>query len=289
MAIIQRISHRSFRVWHPVALLILVGLVARAVHATDDDAGGGGGGGGGGFKDTVCADFRCSKGYAAVPKWPMPLHSKGCGGGMGGVSMFNMGGGLGGGDEAYEHCCHRKDACWQICGSNKQSCDREMEKCMDKACREITNDEERRKCNDSKSLTKMMMSVGGCDEFKSHQSANCECAVKSKAFEKRKRVLRNFYKKFNPEGIDKVDALAAKAAVKVATFAGLLRSLVAKYPKAIKQEKNANAEKLEKIMRDMDKASENVDSDERKWNNEDEDDSGDEDAQDLDAQGGDEF
>ena len=46
-----------------------------------------------------------------------------------------------GNNDAYkhvEHCCHHKQACYQICGSNKQLCDKELEKCMDEGCTELS-------------------------------------------------------------------------------------------------------------------------------------------------------
>jgi hypothetical protein len=49
------------------------------------------------------------------------------------------------------------------------------------------------------------------------------------------RVIRNFYKKFNPEGISKVKGLVEKADGKRSIFNKILYGLVKKYPEAIKK------------------------------------------------------
>ena len=58
---------------------------------------------------------------------------------------------------------------------------------------------------------------------------------KEKVEDKMERVFRNFYKKFNAEGVDKVKGLLEKAKGKRAVFNKILYSLVKKYPAAIKQ------------------------------------------------------
>ena len=100
-----------------------------------------------------------------------------------------------------DHCCHSRNACYQLCGSNKQTCDAEMEKCMEKSCDEAGSEKE--DCGKMKSIVSLIGKMGGCNEYDSYQRQNCECVDKGKVEDKMERVLRNFYKKFNPGGIDK--------------------------------------------------------------------------------------
>lgn len=164
-----------------------------------------------------------------------------------GMGMMAMGG-----TNSYKHleqCCHLKQACYQLCGSNKQACDAELDKCMEKSCTELsdlTSDEasslsaddkqkETEECNKMKGIVSLMNTIGGCNEYDMHQRRTCECIDKEKVVDKMERVLRNFYKKFNPDGVNKVKALVEKTDGKRAMFTKILYGLVKKYPDAIKK------------------------------------------------------
>jgi len=156
-----------------------------------------------------------------------------------------------GGKSSYKHieqCCHLKNACYQLCGSNKQTCDAEMEKCMEKNCKELPDSadewdsmsgeeikKEQDECGKMKSIVALLGNMGGCNEYDEHQRRTCECVDKDKVGDKMERVFRNFYKKFNPEGAEKVKGLVEKVQGKRSIFNKILYGLVKKYPAAIKK------------------------------------------------------
>ena len=160
-----------------------------------------------------------------------------------------------GGENAYKHieqCCHIKNACYQLCGSNKQACDKELEKCMEKGCTELpdlTSDElskmtfeakqkETDECNKMKGIVVLMNNMGGCNEYEAEQQRTCECIEKEKVKVQIERVIYRFYKKFNQDGIpDKVNDLLEKADGNRSTFTKILYGLVKKYDEAIKKKK----------------------------------------------------
>ncbi|KAL7533655.1 hypothetical protein ACHAWF_004577 [Thalassiosira exigua] len=227
-----------------------------------------------GNPNQLCRPFSCSKPYVPVAKWPLGITSTGCQMGSG-ISMMSMGGSN---YKHIEHCCHAKNACYQLCGSNKQACDAEMKKCMEKGCEELpdagdalddmTEEEvkkEQDECNKTKSIVDLLANMGGCNEYDAHQRRNCECVDKAKVEDKMERVLRNFYKKFQPDGMEKgkiaiafislfsfnverdnemrsitnnnlsVKGLLEKAKGKRSVFNKILNGLVKKYPDAIKK------------------------------------------------------
>ncbi|KAL9187758.1 hypothetical protein ACHAXT_006136 [Thalassiosira profunda] len=196
-------------------------------------------------QNQVCETYSCPSPLVPLQKWPLSLTSTGCQMGGGGMGMMSAGG-----DDGYkniDHCCHQKNACYQLCGSNKQACDKEMEKCMAKGCEELPDSKgksdmsadeiktEQDECNKMKGIVDLLGKLGGCREYDAFQRQNCDCIAKDKVKEKMERVLRNFYKKFSPEGIDKVPALVEKTSGKRAMFNKILNSLVAKYPAAVKK------------------------------------------------------
>jgi hypothetical protein len=79
----------------------------------------------------------------------------------------------------------------------------------------------------------MMLQFGGCQKYDQAQYGACECVKKEKREEKRAAALRSFYKKFAPDGVDKVDALAKKVD-STSKLAALFRKLHTKYPESIK-------------------------------------------------------
>jgi len=189
---------------------------------------------------------RCEKDETPVPKWPMKLSSTGCNKlGGGGLSMSSVGKF----DEAITSpCCDQWNACNQICGSVRSFCDTSFDKCLEAKCDEIKNKEDRDLCKSNASTKKLMLSLSDCKFFMDSQASGCECVKKSKADEKRKRIVTNFYKKYNPKEVDKAEKLAAKAN-DPKKFAGLFMKLIAKYPKAVKRIRDPQEIMMEELMR----------------------------------------
>jgi len=119
---------------------------------------------------------------------------------------------------------------------------------MEESCKELPDsaaslnsmsEEEIRKeqeeCGKMKSLILLLGNMGGCSERDAQQRRSCECVEKDKVGEKMERLLRNFYKKFNPEGMDKVEGLLKKVDGKRSIFNYILYGLVKKYPASIKK------------------------------------------------------
>lgn len=112
---------------------------------------------------------------------------------------------------------------------------------MERNCKELPDGveedvtKEQADCKQSKSIVQLISGMGGCNEYDGHQARVCECVPKDKVEDKMERVFRNFYKKFNAEGADKVKGLLEKAKGKRAVFNKILYSLVKKYPAAIKK------------------------------------------------------
>jgi len=195
-------------------------------------------------EDKVCPNYSsCPKPYVPISKWPLVIASTGCQSGSG-MGMMTIGGSN---DYRHiEHCCHHKNACYQLCGSNKRACDVEMEKCMESGCDSLhgaellsmTDEEiekEKEDCARTKSIVSLIGKFGGCNEFDNYQQRACECVDGGKVDEKMERLFRSFYKKFNPEGVSKVKGLLEKAGGKRSIYNKILYGLVKKYPDAIKK------------------------------------------------------
>lgn len=141
--------------------------------------------------------------------------------------MMMMGAGTKSGGEKYAVCCDRWHACYQTCGASKKSCDESFKSCSEGMC---AGDGE---CKKSSDMNSMLLNMGGCQMFDQAQHGACECVKKDKREEKRAAALRSFYKKFAPDSVDKVDALAKKVDT-TAKLAVLFRKLHTKYPESIK-------------------------------------------------------
>ena len=152
-----------------------------------------------------------------------------------------------------EPCCDQRHACYQTCGMLKTICDEQFLKCSEETCATIPDKEEREECEKASSIQLLMVKFDqSCQRYDQAQYTHCECVEKSKAADKRERVLRSFYKKFNPGSVDKADGLAKKVDNSV-KMAGLLMKLVIKYPAAVKKMKDPQQEYIENLMRDTEK------------------------------------
>jgi hypothetical protein len=151
-------------------------------------------------------------------------------------------------DAIIRPCCDNWNACYQTCGSTKSFCDEAVKKCMTSKCSVLKDAEEKKKCDEHVNIKNIMMQISDCRAFSEAQAKGCECVPTSKAAEKRKRVLLSFYKKFSPDGISKVDGLAAKANDSK-KFAGLLTKLIEKHPKAVKVVQDPTQKYMEDLMK----------------------------------------
>lgn len=197
-----------------------------------------------------CKIYQCPKDSEPVPKWPLKLSSPGCAG-MGGMQVFSQT--ADDGNDPTLICCDLRNACLQTCGALKSFCDEEYLKCGKEACKDIIDEDKKSKCESSSNINELMIKMDTCQRYDQEQYTHCECVKKADAANKRERLLRAFYKKFNPDAVDKVPALAKKADTP-AKMVGLLLKLYKRYPEVIKKVKDPQQEYMEKIMRDAKKA-----------------------------------
>ena len=192
-----------------------------------------------------CRMYSCSKGYAPVPKKRITtkLTSPGCDAMGGGLMMMNPGAAVR--EKPYESCCDQWHACYQICGSNKQHCDKTYETCVTSTC---GLDQE---CSESAKLNIMLMQMGGCQKYEQTQNQVCDCVSKdkNKHLVARQDVLEKFYKKYAPGSISKVPDLVKKADT-AGKLAVLLQKLVKKYPESIQKIEDPKAAEMRKMMED---------------------------------------
>jgi hypothetical protein len=199
-----------------------------------------------------CKPYQCPKDQEPVPKWPLKLTSAGCTS-VGGMQVMAPGEANADKDDPTTICCDLRNACLQTCGSLKSFCDEEYAKCSKAACPSIADEEKKAQCQKTVNLNDLMIKLdNNCQKHSQEQYKHCDCVSKSDAPAKRERILRNFYKKFSPEGLDKVPGLAAKADT-TAKLVGLLLKLYQKYPAVISKIKDPQQEYMEKIMKDAKK------------------------------------
>lgn len=191
----------------------------------------------GGGEPRFCPPYKCAKkDHQPVPKWPLKFTSTGCSG-MGGMQMMAPGqDDDSNGPQAV--CCDRKHACYQTCGSLKTFCDEEFQNCVQKVCEVMDDPDAKEKCTQSGNILQLMVKMdNNCQKFDQDQYTHCECVPKNRVGDKRERVLRNFYKKHQPESVSKVPGLAKKADTQ-SKFVGLLLKLVKKYPQCVQKIKD---------------------------------------------------
>ena len=133
----------------------------------------------------------------------------------------------------------------------KTHCEEQFLKCSEEKCAAL-DEKEKKACESTMSIHMLMAKFDqSCNRYDQEQYSHCECVDKDKAASKRERVIRSFYKKFNPDAVDKVQGLLKKVDTP-SKMAGLLLKLVKKYPEAIKKVKDPQQEYLENLMGDMD-------------------------------------
>jgi hypothetical protein len=187
-----------------------------------------------------CKPFQCQKGYEPVPKKSHAYKSTGCNA-MGGGAMALMGDDDGDEKPVYESCCHFFHACHQICGSAFRDCEKDLQQCVQTACRQkhTTDDNDYNQCLDSAQQHVMMLQLAGCKQHLVQQNRYCACTTKygSQHVTGREESLRNFYKLHVPKDAateKKVKELIQKKKADTAPkLAKLLVALVQKYPNSI--------------------------------------------------------
>jgi Group XII secretory phospholipase A2 precursor (PLA2G12) len=192
-----------------------------------------------------CKPYTCPKDHEPVPKWPLQLSSTGCSN-MGGMQIF---GGINDDDDPMRICCDLRNACIQTCGSIKTFCDDEFIQCGKDICIGIDNEETKSKCEKSASINDIMVKMDNCKRYDQAQYTHCECVSKDIVQKKRERVIRAFYKKYNPNQIDKVTTLVQKVDTP-AKMVGLLLKLYKKYPSVVQKVKDPQQEMMEKMMKE---------------------------------------
>lgn len=192
-----------------------------------------------------CKPYSCPKDHEPVPKWPLQLSSTGCSS-MGGMQVFS---GISDDDDPMRVCCDLRHACLQTCGSIKTFCDDEYVQCGKDICAAMTDEEQKSKCEKSASINDIMVKMDGCQRYDQEQYKHCECVAKDSVQKKRERVIRAFYKKYNPENVDKVSGLVQKVDT-TAKMVGLLLKLYKKYPSVIQKVKDPQQEMMEKMMKE---------------------------------------
>jgi len=200
-----------------------------------------------------CPPYRCPKGQEPVPKWPLKIESMGCSMGGGGMQMLQPGKEKA--PDVHEECCDLRHACLQTCGSINTHCEEEFTKCSDAVCDAMT-DGKKEKCKSSLGIHKLMIQMQGngpnsCQQYDALQFSHCDCVPTDQANAKRERILRNFYRKFNPDAVDKVPSLMKKIDGNKRKMVGLLLALYKKFPKAISKVKDPQQEMMENMMRDV--------------------------------------
>lgn len=200
----------------------------------------------GGFGEKkFCKPYSCPKDHEPVPKWPLKLSSTGCSS-MGGMQVFS---GITDDEDPMRVCCDLRHACLQTCGSIKTFCDDEYVQCGKDVCVGMTSEDEKSKCEKSASINDIMVKMDGCQRYDQEQYKHCECVPKDLVQNKRERVIRAFYKKYNPESVDKVSGLMQKVDT-TAKMVGLLLKLYKKYPSVIQKVKDPKQEMMEKMMKE---------------------------------------
>ena len=192
-----------------------------------------------------CKPYTCPKDHEPVPKWPLKLTSTGCAG-MGGMQVFS---GISDEDDPMRICCDLRNACIQTCGAIKTFCDDEFIQCGKDVCVDMPDEDQKSKCEKSASINDILVKMDRCQRYDQEQYKHCECVPKNEVQKKRERVIRAFYKKYNPENIDKVSGLVEKVDTP-AKMVGLLLKLYKKYPTVIQKVKDSQQEMMEQMMKE---------------------------------------
>eukprot|EP00441_Pelagodinium_beii_P039500 CAMPEP_0197636134 /NCGR_PEP_ID=MMETSP1338-20131121/11743_1 /TAXON_ID=43686 ORGANISM="Pelagodinium beii, Strain RCC1491" /NCGR_SAMPLE_ID=MMETSP1338 /ASSEMBLY_ACC=CAM_ASM_000754 /LENGTH=348 /DNA_ID=CAMNT_0043208323 /DNA_START=75 /DNA_END=1121 /DNA_ORIENTATION=- len=171
----------------------------------------------------ICSNFKCKKGEKRVGKPMTEIVSYGCK--DSGMNIMSMGkdfdpsnpfGSMNQGGKNLNKCCIERDICKQTCGSTSKECHDAFQKCQTKICKGDQN------CN----LQAMISEMGGdpfdtekdapfdkdkkydpneakCRGYENAQKAVCQCVPEEEVTSTVEGNLKVFYKKYNPEKLDK--------------------------------------------------------------------------------------
>jgi hypothetical protein len=196
----------------------------------------------------------CPQGEERVPKKAHQPTGNGCG-----TSAFNVV------SERFdfEECCtYTHDVCYSTCGMAKQECEELFSTCLAKTCNNYTD---AKGCHDLAGVYTQVTGLMGGSYWKQGQSEACECLASENAPKHRQGRLEEFYKKWAPDQMDKVENLMQKYSAPGA-FPRLLLMLHQKYRDAVKitgREEGAmtiSAESALKMFGDAKEAAGNQDS-----------------------------
>ncbi len=193
----------------------------------------------------ACPRYQCpSQGLVPVGRTNQ-YFSSGCGGMSNSFSMMR-----GQGRSTYkalEPCCNVRSACFSVCGSSSQACNKAFKACATKACTGLDGEEET-ECKTSKNLLQISLSFGGCDDFNAKQKEACKCVQEDRVERRHRSELEAFYKKHNPDKVSSAAKLA-KAIQSPAKWAKLMTKLLAKYPTAVTIRKSQSQILFEDLQR----------------------------------------
>lgn len=127
----------------------------------------------GGLEDSSCK-YRCGNGRQAQPRPGHKPRSNGCGTKDLRVDVSDY--------PAFEECCNGHDICYDTCNRQRQDCDHEFKKCMQKVCKQYRKSgklSSAGKVEECKSTANMMyggVTAFGCDIYLQSQKEACKCS-----------------------------------------------------------------------------------------------------------------
>jgi len=153
-------------------------------------------------------------------------------------------------DDTLTPCCDVWNACHNLCGTTKDFCDETFRRCIHDTCGKMkhidAHEEKHNDCVKNISLYGVLLKMSQCQQFEDGQKWGCECVDSSSVMDKRKKVLTQFYKLYNPKEIKKVKVLMSRA-TDAPKFAGIFHALFNIYPMSISRDevkKDANNSEL---------------------------------------------
>jgi len=113
-----------------------------------------------------------------------------------------------------DKCCVERDICKQTCGMTSQACHDLFQKCSQKVCKEDQNCKLQAMMADMMSpdpdeepgsTTKYDPKESECKSYNKGQAEACTCVQEDEFRSATEDKLKSFYKKYNPEKLDKSD------------------------------------------------------------------------------------
>ena len=130
----------------------------------------------------------CHKGETLVQRAGFDLESNGCSK----PDFFKIEG-----EEDFTFCCDRHDACYQICGIDKNFCESEFQKCLNHLC--TRNFKKNDKCSGAANAFVMGVQMFGQSGFLESQESACQCVRTAEVRRHYEALLTSFYERFAPD------------------------------------------------------------------------------------------